>query len=80
MRLEFPVSTLSTLRAKLRQNPEATGVVVTQDELIDLVDELLADGDSNAILLGAKPQRMFMIDNRTIQVSVEAAITQGENP
>ena len=78
MRLEFPVSTLSTLRAKLRQNPEATGVVVTQDELIDLVDELLANGDSNAVLLGAKPRRMFMIDNRTIHVSVEAAITKGD--
>ena len=72
MRLQFPISTLSALRTELRSNPTATGVVLTQAELIDVVDELLQTGDSNAVLLGNKP-RTFSIDARSIEVSIYQA-------
>lgn len=75
MRLQFPVSMLSILRSELRQNPSATGVVLTKSELIDVVDELLQNGDGNAALL-ACPKRIFIIDGREIQVTIEA-VKQG---
>lgn len=71
MNLLYPVSQLTMLRTRLRQNPEATGVILTSDELVDIIGELLESSDSNAVLIGKPSNKIFMIDGRTIEVKLE---------
>lgn len=70
MKLIFPESQLDKLRYRLRENPEANGVQLTSDELVDIMSSLLEDEDSNAVLIGNRSNRIFMIDGRTIKVDL----------
>jgi hypothetical protein len=68
MRLIFPESQLIKMRHSLRANPDATGVELTSAELVDIYDELLANEDSNCVLISG--HREFHIDGRKIKIEV----------
>lgn len=70
MKLTYPMSQLTALRTRLRENPEATGVTLTSDELVDIISDLLTANDANAVLIGNSSHRIFRIDDRTIEVKL----------
>lgn len=69
MKLEFKESQLSLLIKEIKDNPSAIGVLLTNQELVNIYEELLLKNNSNAIFITGK-ERKILVDDRWIIVSI----------
>ena len=70
MKLIFPESQLTKALDKIRDNPTATGLLVTHAELNAMYDELLATGNSQCVLISGNDKKLH-VDGRWIEIKVE---------